>query len=42
MVKIQIDLNEKENKIVAIHKAKNDIKTKQQAIKQIIQKHEER
>jgi hypothetical protein len=41
MVKIQIELDKKENKIVSIFKAQHDLQTKQQAIKKIIQKIDE-
>lgn len=33
MVKIQIDLSEKEDKIVEVYKLMNNLKTKQEAIK---------
>lgn len=36
MVKIQIDLSEQEDKIVEVYKLMNNLKTKQEAIKQII------
>ena len=36
MVKIQIDLSEEEDKIVEIYKLVNNLKTKQEAIKQMI------
>jgi len=36
MVKIQIDLTDKEDKIVEIHKAKNRIQTKEETIKDMI------
>ncbi|MBU4257644.1 DUF2683 family protein [Patescibacteria group bacterium] len=36
MVKIQIDLSEREDKIVEIYKLVNNLKTKQEAIKQMI------
>ncbi len=36
MVKIQIDLSEKEDKIVDVYKLVNNLKTKQEAIKQMI------
>lgn len=37
MVKILIDLSEKEDKIVEIYKLVNNLKTKQEAIKKIIE-----
>jgi len=36
MVKIQIDLSEEEDKIVEIYKLVNNLKTKQDAIKQMV------
>ena len=36
MVKIQVDLSEKEDKIVEIYKLVNNLKTKQEAIKQMV------
>ena len=36
MVKIQIDLSEKEDRIVEIYKLTNKLKTKQEAIKQMV------
>lgn len=36
MVKIQIDLSAEEDKIVEIYKLVNNLKTKQEAIKQMI------
>lgn len=36
MVKIQIDLSEEEDKIADIYKLVNNLKTKQEAIKQMI------
>ncbi len=36
MVKIQIDLSEEEDKTVEIYKLVNNLKTKQEAIKQMI------
>lgn len=36
MVKIQIDLSSEEDKIVEIYKLVNNLKTKQEAIKQMI------
>ena len=36
MVKIQIDLNEEEDKIVEIYKLVNNLNTKQDAIKKMI------
>ena len=36
MVKIQIDLSKEEDQIVEIFKLANDLKTKQEAIKQMI------
>jgi len=36
MVKILIDLSKEEDKIVEVYKLVNDLKTKQEAIKQII------
>lgn len=36
MVKIQIDLNEEEDKIVEIYKLVHNLKTKQEAIKKMI------
>lgn len=36
MTKIQIDLNEEEDKIVEIYKLVNNLKTKQEAIKKMI------
>lgn len=38
MVKIQIDLDEKQNKIVEIYKAMNGFVTKEEAIKSLIRK----
>ena len=38
MTKIQIDLSEKEDKIVEIYKLINDLKTKEEAIKKMILK----
>ena len=38
MTKIQIDLSEKEGKIVEIYKLVNDLKTKEEAIKKMILK----
>ncbi len=38
MAKIQIDLSEKEGKIVEIYKLVNDLKTKEEAIKKMILK----
>jgi hypothetical protein len=37
MVKIQLDLSESEDKIVEIYKLMNNLNTKQEAIKQMIQ-----
>ena len=37
MVKIQIDLSRDEDKIVEVYKLVHDLKTKQEAIKQMIQ-----
>ena len=36
MAKIQIDLSKDENKIVKVYKLVHDLKTKQEAIKQMI------
>ncbi len=36
MVKIQIDLSEEEDRIVEIYKLTNKLKTKQEAIKQMV------
>ena len=36
MVKIQMDLSSEEDKIVEVYKLMNDLKTKQDAIKQMI------
>ena len=36
MVKIQLDLSKEEDKIVEVYKLVNDLKTKQEAIKQMI------
>lgn len=36
MAKIQIDLSKEEDKIVEVYKLVHDLKTKQEAIKQII------
>ncbi|MDK2908244.1 MAG: hypothetical protein PWQ87_702 [Candidatus Woesearchaeota archaeon] len=36
MVKIQIDLSKEEDKIVEVYKLVNELKTKQEAIKQMI------
>ncbi len=36
MVKIQIDLSEQEDKIVEVYKLVNNLKTKQEAIKQMV------
>ena len=36
MVKIQLDLSKEEDKIVEVYKLVNDLKTKQDAIKQMI------
>ena len=36
VVKIQIDLSKEEDKIVEVYKLMNDLKTKQEAIKQMI------
>ncbi len=36
MVKIQLELNKQENKIVSLYKVQNDLNTKAEAIKQII------
>jgi len=36
MVKIQLDLSNEEDKIVEVYKLVNDLKTKQDAIKQMI------
>lgn len=37
LVKIQLELNEKEDYVVSLFKVKNKLKTKQEAIKKIIQ-----
>jgi len=37
MVKILIDLSDDEDKIVEVYKLMNNLKTKQEAIKQIVQ-----
>jgi len=42
MPQIQIKLNPKEDSIVAIYKIRHNLKTKQQAIKQIIQNQEKK
>jgi len=39
MPKIQIELSKKQNKKVSIFKIRNDCKTKQEAIKRIIDEH---
>jgi len=36
MTKIQIDLDKEEDKIVEIYKLMNDLKTKEEAIKQMV------
>ena len=36
MVKIQLDLSKEEDKIVEVYKLVNELKTKQEAIKQMI------
>ena len=36
MVKIQLDLSKEEDKIVEIYKLSNELKTKQDAVKQMI------
>jgi len=36
MTKIQIDLNEEEDRIVEIYKLMNNLKTKQEAIKKMV------
>ncbi len=36
MTKIQVDLNEEEDKIVEIYKLVNNLKTKQEAIKKMV------
>ncbi len=36
MVKIQIDLDKEEDKIVEVYKLVNDLKTKQEAIKKMV------
>jgi flavoprotein len=36
MVKIQIDLSDKEDKIVEVYKLMNNLKTKQEAIKEML------
>ena len=36
VVKIQLDLSKEEDKIVEVYKLVNDLKTKQEAIKQMI------
>lgn len=36
MVKIQIDLSEEEDKIVEIYKLSNNLRTKEEAIKQMV------
>jgi len=36
MVKIQIDLSEKEDKIVEVYKLMNNLKTKQEAVKEML------
>jgi flavoprotein len=38
MTKIQVNLSEKEDKIVEIYKLVNDLKTKEEAIKKMISK----
>lgn len=38
MVKVTIDLDEKENRAVGIHKAKFDLSSKEDAIKDIIKR----
>ena len=40
MVKIQIDLSEMEDRIVEVHKIMNKLKTKEEAIKRMIQSFE--
>ena len=37
MVKIQVDLSPEEDKIVEVYKLMNDLGTKQEAIKQMVQ-----
>lgn len=39
MVKLQIDLNEEENKIVEVEKALKGYETKEETVKKIIQAH---
>ena len=36
MVKIQLDMSEEEDKIVEVYKLVNNLKTKQEAIKQMV------
>jgi hypothetical protein len=38
MVKLQIDLGEEEDKIVSIYKIEHKLETKEQAVKELIQK----
>lgn len=42
MVKIQIDLDKKENRIINIYKAENGFLTKEQAVKDLIRKRGEK
>ena len=37
MVKLQLDLSEKEDYIIQVFKVKNKLKTKQEAVKKIIE-----
>lgn len=38
-MKLQFDMSDKENEIVSIFKIRNKLKTKQQAVKEIINRH---
>tara|TARA_Y100000034_G_C6864979_1_gene394117 strand:+ start:1063 stop:1329 length:267 start_codon:yes stop_codon:yes gene_type:complete len=38
MVKLQIDLTEEEDKITSLYKVKNNLETKEQAVKELIRK----
>ena len=38
-MQIQFDMNDKENEIVSIFKIRNKLKTKQEAVKEIIKRH---
>ena len=38
-MKLQLDMNDKEDMIVSLFKVRNKLKTKQQAVKEIINQH---